>query len=376
MGTCQSRNESSVTLLPATTRSSSSNSSRRQVHSEDTLTLVGIVSQRERSEALERIRKAGWRELSHMSDKFRNDETIVGMAVEMAIMTHAATPPLALASARLKADRAFVLRAVRVDPQNVQYAAPQLKQDRTFVVEAIRWDWRVLLSLPEIWRNTPTTALCAVQQSGRALRYVAEDLRNDRSIVAAAVEQNWMAFPYASRALQADSTIARRAFFQNGNVFDALDEMAQTDVELLALSIRYSHNLEFRWREALQTHKSSLITCVTALLQQEGIGGVSVRTLGARRDEHSDWKGTTFVNFAKRIWIYALYYKLWLLHQKVGRLGPVFDAILEYSNLRYDAQLAQQLIRLAPLLATLHLRGIVNWRNLPDAFPVVQGFRG
>ena len=194
--------------------------------------------------------------------------------------------------------------------------------------------------------------------------------------MAAAVEQSWVAFPFAFETVQKDSTIARCASFQNGNVFDELDEMVQADIELLALSIRYSDNLEFRWREALQMHKSNLVACVSALLQQENILQHSLRTLGKRRDENSDWEGHAIVEFTKQVWMRALYYKTWLLYQKIGQLGPVHDMILEYSNLQHDAKLAEQIIRFAPLVATMHLRGIVNWRNLPNAFPYVDDFRG
>ena len=355
MGSCQSRSNETSTALPSRYSPSS-----RQVHSED-----AIVSQRERAEALEQIRKRGWEELSRMPDKLRDDEAIVGMAVEMAMWGSA----LQLASPRLRADRTFVLRAIRVDCKNAQYASPQLKNDQAFVLDAIHIDWRVLLSLPEAWRGNKIAVLAAVQQSGRALRHASEDLRNDRNIVAAAVQQTWQAFPYASPSLKADFAIARRAFFQNGNVFDEVDNMLKDDVELLAMSIRFSQNLEFRWREALQMHKSSLSAAVARLLEQERINRVQVRTLGQRRQDESDWKGTGVAQFTHNVWKHSLYYKVWLLYQKVGRLGPVFQSILEYSNIRHDAQQANTLIRLAPLLATLHLRGIVDWRNLPDAFP-------
>eukprot|EP00971_Amphidinium_carterae_P157304 3118493-Amphidinium_carterae.1 len=54
-------------------------------------------------------------------------------------------------------DRNFVLRAIREDGRELQYATEELRGDRDVVMEAVR-------------------------QNGRALEYAAEELRGDRDL--------------------------------------------------------------------------------------------------------------------------------------------------------------------------------------------------
>ena len=86
---------------------------------------------------------------------------------------------LYFAAAPLRADRDFVLAAVRVDGVTLQHAAESLKADREVALEAVR-------------------------TRGGALRFAAEPLKADRGVVLEAVQQNDHALRYAAAPLKAD----------------------------------------------------------------------------------------------------------------------------------------------------------------------------
>ena len=138
----------------------------------------------------------------------------------------------------LRADRGFVLDAVRQNGLVLEYASETLKNDRVVVLAAIRQDARAiemaaphptfLLSATQRFFNvlghvdSPPTLqadrafmLDAVAQNGLVLQYASETLKNDRSLVLAAVTQNGLALQYVCDALREDREIILAAVNQN-----------------------------------------------------------------------------------------------------------------------------------------------------------------
>ena len=82
-----------------------------------------------------------------------------------------------------------------------------------------------------------------------------------------------------------------------------------------------------------------------------------------------DGEGSEFVEFAETVWKPTLRNQAMSVQQafqKVGRLPyETSRHILEFTDLPFQFQQANELIRLAPLLAAFHLREYCEWRNLP-----------
>jgi hypothetical protein len=91
----------------------------------------------------------------------------------------------------LRADRDFMLEAVRINYQSVRYAAPELLSAFPDVaVAAVRQNGHILTLLPRELQANRSIVLEAVSRTGQALVWAGESVRVDREVVIAAARQD------------------------------------------------------------------------------------------------------------------------------------------------------------------------------------------
>ena len=146
----------------------------------------------------------------------------------------------ALLDTDLKNDRDFVLEAVKLngqalefapdefrnDPEIVKtamvnnrfepslpflYASNRLRMDKEFVIEAVNIDGLALEFTSEELKDDLDVVMAAVANTGAALQFASEDLHDDRNVVLAAVRNDGFALDFASEDLQDDMYVVEVA---------------------------------------------------------------------------------------------------------------------------------------------------------------------
>lgn len=105
----------------------------------------------------------------------------------------------------------IVLRAVKCNGLELQFASKEMRDDCMIVTAAITQNGLALQYASERWLNSGHLALLAVRQNGLVLQYLPFKLRDRFDIVAAAVRQNSLAFSFASKRLQNSTEIVQFA---------------------------------------------------------------------------------------------------------------------------------------------------------------------
>ena len=82
-------------------------------------------------------------------------------------------------------------------------------------------------------------------------------------------------------------------------------------------------------------------------------------------DIHLDWQESILVTFAEHVWKRAAREAVWLPRQIIVPT-LVFQTIYEFSDLSQDFQKANELERVAPLLAALRRKHLVSWNDLKE----------
>lgn len=186
---------------------------------------------------------------------------------------------LEYADEKLKADKYFVLRAVKQDGYNLQYANKELQDDYDIVLAAIQQNGCALQFVSEINR---TFALEAVKQTGHALQYTkkfigdrevrsiamrdihgieigtkikffdekdkfieklkkrpelidsaSDEFRNDKDIILVVVKENGLLLQYASEELKNDEDIVTAATKQQKISFYYASDNLQNNKEFI-----------------------------------------------------------------------------------------------------------------------------------------------
>ena len=120
---------------------------------------------------------------------------------------------LEFASEGLRADKDFMLAAMKQDGFPLQFASEELKADKDFM-------------------------LAAVKQLGFALRFASDELKADKEVVLAAVKQHGFALEFASEELKADKEVVLAAVKQDGvRVLEFASEELKNDWSLKAAAM-------------------------------------------------------------------------------------------------------------------------------------------
>ena len=74
-------------------------------------------------------------------------------------------------------DKEVVLKAVKRDGYNLQYASPELKNDKEFILEAIKEHGKVIQHISNALKSDLDVILAAIKQNPDALRFISKNIR-------------------------------------------------------------------------------------------------------------------------------------------------------------------------------------------------------
>lgn len=191
--------------------------------------------------------------LDEIGDEFKYDKVLAYIIIK--------NRGEALLDTHFKNDRDFVLEAVtlngqalefapvefRNDPEIVKtaminnrfepslpflYASNRLSMDKEFVIEAVNIDGLALEFTSEDLKNDLDVVMAAVANTGSALQFASEDLQDDRDVVLAAVRNDGLALEFASDDLQDDTYVVNVATRQCSSALiygtDRVQQIIQT----------------------------------------------------------------------------------------------------------------------------------------------------
>eukprot|EP00931_Biecheleriopsis_adriatica_P100187 TRINITY_DN7527_c0_g1_i2.p1 TRINITY_DN7527_c0_g1~~TRINITY_DN7527_c0_g1_i2.p1 ORF type:complete len:657 (-),score=107.15 TRINITY_DN7527_c0_g1_i2:313-2283(-) len=170
---------------------------------------------------------------------------------------------LEFAAEALKSDKEIVLAAVAQHGHSLEFAAEALKSDREFVLEAVKQHAYVLEYSAEalgegrdrkFWREV-------VKQKGCALEYAAEALKSDREFVLEAVKQHGLALKCAAEALKSDKEIVLEAVKQEGLALQHAAEALKSDREFVLEAVKQNRSALRYAAEALKADEEVLAAC-------------------------------------------------------------------------------------------------------------------
>jgi hypothetical protein len=144
---------------------------------------------------------------------------------------------LEYASEELLSDREIVLAAVKKNGSALQYACEDLRRDKKVVMEAVRQNGHALQYASKELRGDKEVVMEAVKFNGYALKYANEELKRDSKIVLAAVKKNGSALEYASKELRGDRRVVLEAVKQNGRVLQNASEELKRDPEIVLAAV-------------------------------------------------------------------------------------------------------------------------------------------
>ncbi len=187
------------------------------------------VDQKARKAILKKIKEEGWSALEHADKIFKADREFMLKAVKDY------GGALEYADKSLKADREFMLECIKKFGYRcsaLEYADKNLKADREFVFAAVK---KVSYWLEYAAKNLKADrelVLKAVKDYGGALEYAAKSLKADREVVLAAVKTYGGALEHAGKSLKADREVVFAAVKQDADALQYADKNLKA--ELLA----------------------------------------------------------------------------------------------------------------------------------------------
>merc|ERR1719330_1816079 len=102
----------------------------------------------------------------------------------------------------------------------LSFAAAELRADRDFVVEAVRRNWKALQFASVELRSDPGVCLEAVSQDWRAVGFFGtQEMRWQKELLIATLRGRWDLFEGAPEGMRADKDVALEACRQNGEAF-------------------------------------------------------------------------------------------------------------------------------------------------------------
>jgi len=118
-------------------------------------------------------------------------------------------------SAKLAADRTFVLQVLEKDGLSLQYVAPSLKADPSVVLVALQQNGESLQFAPDKFRESRKVVEVAVKQNPKAVRFASESLREDEEFVKEVAEIDGSVLQFASETLCGNWRVASKAVAQS-----------------------------------------------------------------------------------------------------------------------------------------------------------------
>lgn len=159
----------------------------------------------------EAVRRNGGDALQYATEELRNEPKLVMQALEA---PKGSSKALAF-SAKLAADRTFVLQVLEKDGLSLQYVAPSLKADPSVVLVALQQNGESLQFAPDKFRESRKVVEVAVKQNPKAVRFASESLREDEEFVKEVAEIDGSVLQFASETLCGNWRVASKAVAQS-----------------------------------------------------------------------------------------------------------------------------------------------------------------
>merc|ERR1712139_408759 len=141
------------------------------------------------------------------------------------------------------ADREIVLAAVEnYNPRALEAADPALKADKEFVLAAVKMQGEALEYAAFALQSDREIVLAAVTNVGEALQYASQNLKQDREIVLAAIQLGCVRRVfnenYADRSLRSDREIVLAAVQLSGLQLGMVDDAFKAYPEIVKAAVR------------------------------------------------------------------------------------------------------------------------------------------
>jgi hypothetical protein len=180
--------------------------------------------------------------LSYVSDEFKNDKEIVSKAVA----AHGSS--LQYASDELKDDKEIVSIAVEDFGIALKYASERLRDDKDVVLIAVKAKELVLVYASERLKGDQEVGLAAVNKFGGSLAIVSTALRKDASVIKSALE-NANYSKYKLNEDQTDLVALEKDAFNDGSLIELLDEETKKKEEHILSAISNFYPTAYTYAE-------------------------------------------------------------------------------------------------------------------------------
>lgn len=139
-------------------------------------------------------------------------------------------------SERLKNDRDFVLRAIKLKPDILPFLSPQLQNDELVIAEAVKHDNSVLQFIADKYRQNPDFLRTMVTKSNWGLIY-APELRNDREYILNLAKDGVTVLEYLPNKFRSDRELVLAAVHASSYEFGYASQALQNDREIIVAAL-------------------------------------------------------------------------------------------------------------------------------------------
>ena len=180
-----------------------------------------------------------------------------------------------------------------------------------------------------------------LEEEGRGLS-VPQEMRDEEKLVRDAMARNdYSFFATSSERIRSNSDLALQAVLGDPSLFEALPNALQCDRTFLGL--------------VLSTTPPFTSPTIRQVLEFEKKSGNELSGVAPL-----NWDGRSLVSFAREKWRVQLWEKVDIVAKKLPGLPPVQNSVLEFAGMKDRFRASRRMIRLAPLLAALELKGLVT----------------
>jgi len=146
---------------------------------------------------------------------------------------------LALGDEPSRSDRDIVFRAVRSNPEALQFAIPGLRKDRELVLTAIRRKGLMLSYAHDRLKNDIEVAFEAVKQDPDALQFASDMLKRNKDLVIFAARHKPSAVNFAKGGLERDKHVQKAAGTWHGT-----EDQFEEEPPKLPVILSLAHSLQ------------------------------------------------------------------------------------------------------------------------------------
>lgn len=135
-------------------------------------------------------------------------------------------------------DRGYVLRYIADNKKNLSYVSDEFKDDEEIVTKAVTHDGSSLQYASDRLKDKEAVVIKAVEDYGIALSYASENMKNNKNVVLVAVKNKELVLVYASSALKDDQEVAIAAVTKFGGSLKIVSERLRSDLLVIEPAIK------------------------------------------------------------------------------------------------------------------------------------------